>query len=254
MDLNPSVLLPPLNVLPLFHGLTPRELAELEPLLKRIDLPSGTLLLTRDQQQSDYLYILIVGAVKVQIEQADGSVAIVAVLGPHQVIGEMSQTDGFGCSATVETIDRSVVLRMAAADYHALARTMPALSHNLLRIFSARLRIANQQILALVTLDATQRIAAQIRALAQVYGSSENGPVHIPFRLTQSTLAAMTGLSRVRVNRVIQELVARGTIALTARYQIAVLDEVVLLACATPGLSQPTTDASTPFNARELVG
>lgn len=254
MDLNPAALLPPLQFLPLFHGLTPHELAEIEPLLRRVELSSGTLLLTRDQQQSEYLYILIAGAVKVQIEQADGSAAIVAVLGPYQVIGEMSQTDGFGCSATVETIDRAVLLRIAATDYHTLSRTTPALSQNLLRIFSARLRTANQQILALVTLDAAQRIAAQIRALAQAYGTSDNGSIHIPFRLTQSTLAAMTGLSRVRVNRVIQELVARGAIALTARYQIAVLDEATLSACATPGATKTTPEDASVLGAQVLAG
>jgi CRP-like cAMP-binding protein len=229
-----------LSTTPLFHGLCPAEIDSVTRLLTYIELPSGWLLITRDQRPSTYVYLLLSGAAKVQIEQDDGSVAIVAILGPQQIVGELSQADGLSCSATVETIERTKLLRLAAADFHDLTRRIPRLSDNLRHILSARLRIANQQILALVTLDATRRVAAQIHALAQAYGAQADGACHIPFRLTQSTLAAMTGISRVRVNRIIQGLIDQRVIALTPQYHIDILDSAALAACAMPKPHMPS--------------
>ena len=60
-----------LAAFPLFQGLTSAELAVVEPLLSWVKAPSGMLLLTRDQPQSAYVYLLISGAVKIQLEQAN---------------------------------------------------------------------------------------------------------------------------------------------------------------------------------------
>ncbi len=226
--------------LPLFHGLSDTELASVERGLTQVRMPSHTILMAY-AHATTMVYILIKGAVKVQIEQTDGSAVIVTVLGPGHVLGEMSQTDGLNCAATIETLEPSVVLSMSSAHYQHLLRTIPALSANLVRLLTLRLRIANQQILALATLGAEGRVASQIRSLAHEYGySGHTEGIMIPFRLTQSTLAALTGLSRVRVNQVLQQFQKEQIITLAPRYHVILRDESALAAYTT-AIHHPTS-------------
>jgi len=224
----------------LFQGLSEGELARVARGVTRVQMPSRSILMSY-AQASTMIYILVEGAVKVQVEQPDGSLVVVAVLGPDQVLGELSQADGLGCSATVELLEASVVLRMPAGYYQHLLHTIPTLSANVQRQLAQRLRLATQQIIALTTFGAEGRVAAQIRALAQTYGQpNATGLRQIPFRLTQGTLAAMTGLSRVRVNQVLQRFQAEQIIELGPQFRLLVRDEVALAAyAAAPRLSAP---------------
>jgi CRP/FNR family cyclic AMP-dependent transcriptional regulator len=102
-------------------------------------------------------------------------------------------------------------------------RTLAPLADNLVRLLSHRLRFANDQIQALCTLDVQGRLARQILAMADRYGSPEaGGEVRIPLRLTQSDLAEIVGASRERVNQVIVELKQRGLISVDALHRIHV--------------------------------
>jgi CRP/FNR family cyclic AMP-dependent transcriptional regulator len=105
---------------------------------------------------------------------------------------------------------------------------MGSLANNLIRLLANRLRFANEQIQALCTLDVPGRVARQILALADRYGSpppgEKAGQVAIPLRLTQSDLGEIVGASRERVNQVIVEFKQRGFIQVNADHRIQVLD------------------------------
>ncbi len=221
-----------LGQLPLFHGLSDAELGQVGVGLTVVRLP-GRFTLLSYARWSDHVYVLIAGAVTVQIEQPNGSTVVITVLGPGQLLGEMSQADGLSCAATVETLEPSVALRMDAAHYQHILYTIPTMSANVMRQLTQRLRLANQQIIALSTFGAEGRVASQIRTLASAYSQpSATGLREIPFRLTQRTLAALTGLSRVRVNQVIQRFQAEQIIGFGAQSRLLLRDEAALAAYA----------------------
>ena len=109
-------------------------------------------------------------------------------------------------------------------------RAMPHLSYNLVQLLTRRLRLANEQIKALSTLDVRGRVARQILAFAQQYGreDAEDG-VRIPLRLTQSDVAALVGASRERVNQVIVDFKESGFISVDPRHHITVHDQSALV-------------------------
>jgi CRP/FNR family cyclic AMP-dependent transcriptional regulator len=212
-----------LGALELFQGLSAAELARINGLLRSQAVPAGAHFITAEQP-GEVVYVLLSGTVKIYVTRADGREVILAFLGPGDTVGEMSLVDSAGRSANVVTTEPSRLLSMDRAAFQTCLRTITPLANNLVRLLANRLRFANEQIQALCTLDVSGRVARQILALADRYGSRETGgEVRIPIRLTQSDLAEIVGASRERVNQVIVELKTQGAIAVDPDHRIRVL-------------------------------
>jgi CRP/FNR family cyclic AMP-dependent transcriptional regulator len=211
-----------LGELELFQGLAPAELAELNRLLRGSTVQAGTHFITAEQP-GEVVYVLLEGTVKIYVTRRDGREVILAFLGRGDTVGEMSLVDSAGRSANVVTTERSRLLWMDRATFQSCLRAMAPLANNLVRLLSHRLRFANEQIQALCTLDVPGRVARQILAMADRYGSPEaGGEVTIPLRLTQSDLGEIVGASRERVNQVIVEFKQRGLISVDPSHRIHV--------------------------------
>jgi CRP/FNR family cyclic AMP-dependent transcriptional regulator len=211
-----------LGELELFQGLAPRQLEELNGLLRSSIVQAGTHFITAEQP-GEVIYVLLEGTVKIYVTRPDGREVILAFLGRGDTVGEMSLVDSAGRSANVVATERARLLWMDRATFQACVRTLTPLATNLVRLLSHRLRFANEQIQALCTLDVQGRVARQILAMADRYGSREaGGEVRIPLRLTQSDLGEIVGASRERVNQVIVELKQRGLISVDPVHRIHV--------------------------------
>lgn len=193
----------PLGGMPLFSNLTADELDRLNSVLRARTFPAGSNIMSAEQP-GEVVYIIQSGTVKVHVEQANGSDVIVAILGPGEVVGEMGPLEELGRSASVLTLERTHVLWLARDFFTGCLLTMPTLTHNLVRILSRRLRLANAHIQSLASLDVYGRVARQLLSFAQEYGAkTAEGDILIPIRLTQNDLAHLVGASRVRVNQVL---------------------------------------------------
>lgn len=218
-----------LGRLELFEGLSPQQLAHLNGLLRSASFPAGSHFITAEQP-GEVIYVLLEGTVKIYISHADGRDVILAFLGPGDTVGEMSLVDSSGRSANVVTTERSRVLWMDRATFQSCLHEIAPLANNLIRLLAKRLRFANEQIQSLCTLDVPGRLARQILALADRYGSPPGGggEVEIPLRLTQSDLGEIVGASRERVNQVIVELKQKGLITVDANHRMRVRDRAGL--------------------------
>jgi len=79
----------------------------------------------------------------------------------------------------------------------------PPVARNLVRILSARVRLSDELIQALATLDVYGRVARQLLAFAERYSRpNDQGEIRIPIALTQGDIADLVGASRKRVNQV----------------------------------------------------
>lgn len=213
-----------LGELELFQGLTIEDLTFLNSHLRSSSVPAGTNFITVEQP-GEVIYVILEGTVKIYVSHEDGREVILAFLGRGDTVGEMSLIDSSGRSANVVTTEKSRLLWMDRTTFQTCLRTLTPLANNLVRLLSNRLRFANEQIQALCTLDVAGRVARQILALAERYGSREaGGQVTIPLRLTQSDLGEIVGASRERVNQVIVELKQRGTIAVQPDHRIRVIN------------------------------
>jgi CRP/FNR family cyclic AMP-dependent transcriptional regulator len=212
----------------LFSGLTADELNQVSRLLYSRTYPSGASIITAEQP-GEVVYLIRSGTVKIHIEQVNGTDVILAILGPGDIVGEMSLIDSAGRSASVVTLEKSELMWMSGADFQKCLDTMPAFSQNLVRILSGRVRLANELIQALATLDVHGRVARQLLAFAEKYGqASDNGNVLIPIRLTQGAIADLVGASRKRVNQVMVLFKGQGYISVDEKSRITVHDRKAL--------------------------
>lgn len=224
---RPSVPLPETNILAkvaLFEGLHPKQWNRINQYLYGRIFPAGTNIITAEQP-GEVVYVILRGAVKIYQDQADGTRVILALLGPGDIVGEMSLIDSAGRSANVITIEDSHLLWMERRAFRHCLETIPEMNVNLVKILSRRVRLANEQIQALASLDVYGRVARQFLAFAEKYGeTSDDGNIFIPVRLTQSDLAELVGASRKRVNQVMVSFKRQQLISVNSESYIKVLD------------------------------
>jgi CRP/FNR family transcriptional regulator, cyclic AMP receptor protein len=213
--------------LALFRGVPARELERLALLLHRRSFPAGSTVITADQP-GDAVYTILSGSAKVHAIRPDGAEVILAVLGPGEVVGEMSMADSLGRSADVVTLQKSVLLWLDRITFGSSLGESPVLARNLAGMLSRRLRLTNAHLLSMATLDVPGRVASQLLALAREYGEETEEGVRIPVRLTQADLAALVGASRVRVNQALGYFRKHGLVSMDREGHITVRDEVAL--------------------------
>ncbi len=211
-----------LDQLALFRGLTPQELAWLTPRMYRQTYPAGSNIITAELP-GEVVYFILSGTVKIYMNQPDGTDVILAILGPGDTVGEMSLLDSVGRCASVVTQEETHTLWMDSASFQECLRTHSTVTYNLVRILTNRVRMTNEQLQALASLNVYGRIARQLLAFAEKYGEdSGDGDISIPIRLTQSDLADLVGASRKRVNQVIVAYKRQEYISVSPDYRITV--------------------------------
>lgn len=210
-----------LTEIPLFRGLPPERLQRLTEKLRRKSVSAGTNMITADQP-GEVVYVLLEGTVKILIEQMDGREVILAFLGPGDTVGEMSLVDSAGRSANVMTMEKCTFLWMDRTSFQELLRNVPEFAQNLVRLLSSRLRMANEQIQSLSSLDVAGRLARQILAFSERYGEPDQEGTKISLRLTQTDLAELVGASRERVNQVMVDFRQKGYLTVDSGHHIQV--------------------------------
>jgi CRP-like cAMP-binding protein len=242
----PSVSL--LRDIPFFEGLTPGELELAAGKLHMQHFAAGASLFS-SEQPGEVAYIILQGAVKVYMDHPDGRSVILAILGPGDIVGEMSLIDHLARSASTLTLDECSMLWLDRADFRRCLEEIPTLNYNLARILARRLRRTNAQIQSLAGLDLYSRVARQLVVLAREYGealpasrgthdTSRAGPgstghpelesIRIPFRLTQVDLANLVGATRGPVNGVLGSFKDRAFITVDTRHYVTLLNMAAL--------------------------
>jgi CRP/FNR family cyclic AMP-dependent transcriptional regulator len=208
----------------LFQGLTSAQLDWVAQRTHQRVFSAGTNVLTIEQP-GEAVYIILHGTVKIHVEQGDGRDVILSILGAGDLLGEMSLIDSMGRSASALTLENSLMLWMDKHSFNYLLDEFPPVARNLVRILSARVRLSDQLIQALATLDVYGRVARQLLAFAERYGRpSPDGEIRIPITLTQGDIADLVGASRKRVNQVMVAFKSQGLIGLDAEGHITLYD------------------------------
>ena len=212
----------------LFLGLSREELTRLAPSVHRRTFAGGASVVVAGQP-GEAVYVVLEGSVKASVVRPDGTEVILAVLGPGEVVGEMSPADSLGRSADVVTMEETTLLWMDRAAFRAGIEEVPKFARNLAEVLSRRLRLTNAHLISLASLDVPGRVASQLLALAREYGEeTPEGATRIPIRLTQSDLAALVGASRVRVNQALGYYKKRNLLSVGKDGRITVHDEPAL--------------------------
>jgi CRP/FNR family cyclic AMP-dependent transcriptional regulator len=204
----------------LFAGLPPSQLDWVAQHAHRRIFEAGRNVLTIEQP-GEAVYIILHGTVKIHIEQGERDV-ILAMLGAGDLLGEMSLIDSVGRSASAVTLETSLMLWMDKTTFNYMLDNFPPVARNLVKIMTARVRLSDQLIQALATLDVNGRVARQLLAFAEKYGDRRDGMTYIHITLTQGDIADLVGASRKRVNQAMVLFKEQGLIDTNAEGKIAI--------------------------------
>jgi len=211
-----------LSYISLFEGLTPAQLNWVAEHAHRRNFEAGRNVMTIEQP-GEAVFVILYGSVKIHIEQGERDV-ILAILGEGDMLGEMSLIDSVGRSASAVTLENTLVLWMDRTTFTYLLDNFPPVARNLVKIMSARVRLSDQLIQALATLDVNGRVARQLLAFAEKYGyPKKDGVTQIRIILTQGDIADLVGASRKRVNQTMVLFKEQGLID-NAEGKISIID------------------------------
>ncbi|KAE8763690.1 Crp/Fnr family transcriptional regulator [Georgenia thermotolerans] len=205
-----------IGTVPLFDALDEQDQAELRGLMSETSLRRGETLFN-EGDPGDRLYIVTDGKVKLGHTAPDGRENLLAVLGPGELLGELTLFDPGPRSTTATAVAPTRLLELNHSDLMEFLDTRPSLAKHMLRALAQRLRRTNESLADLVFSDVPGRVAKALLDLADRFGETTDEGVHVPHDLTQEELAQLVGASRETVNKSLAEFVSRGWIRLEGR-------------------------------------
>jgi CRP/FNR family cyclic AMP-dependent transcriptional regulator len=187
------------------ESIGPEAAGELRRLGTRRRYPAGAALFLEGDVAHEVI-VLLDGMLKVSVGSAEGDEVILDVVDAGSIVGELSVVDGKPRSATVSALAPVEVLAIGAAAFNDFLERHPRLLRGLLIevIHRHRTRVRHQ--LEFGTGDAMGRICARLTELADRQGSPEGKALLVRSPVTQSELAAWTGLSREAVVKALSAL------------------------------------------------
>jgi len=166
----------------------------------------------------DGCYRLDKGLLKVMVTSTSGEERIVAILGPGAVVGELAMIDRMPRSASVVALRDSVLQFIGREAYEKRVLACPETKQALLEIVAFRLRQADEELAADTFLSVRARVARALLELAEFVGKP-SGPqcIVLDEKISQADLAAMAGVARENVSRVLSEWRRRKFVTETSR-------------------------------------
>ena len=215
-QMGPTVDQNVIGSVPLFEALGEQDQAELRAAMNETTLRRGETLFN-EGDPGDRLYILTEGKVKLGHTSADGRENLIAVLGPGELLGELTLFDPGPRSTTATAVASTRMLELEHKELMEFLETRPQLAKHMLKALAQRLRRTNESLADLVFSDVPGRVAKALLDLADRFGEQTDEGVHVPHDLTQEELAQLVGASRETVNKSLAEFVSRGWIRLEGR-------------------------------------
>jgi CRP/FNR family cyclic AMP-dependent transcriptional regulator len=199
-----------LKNVPLFEGLPDTELRALAARTVTRSYARQAIIVN-EGDESDSLYLILSGRVKVYLADEHGKELILAIKGPGQYFGEMVLDDQ-PRSASVITLEPAQFAVLSRADFRAFLLRHPEVALLLIQNLIRVARGLNQNVRNLAMLDVYGRVARILLDLAVEQG----GKLVIPEKMTQKDIAARVGASREMINRILRDLTTGGYVSMEA--------------------------------------
>jgi CRP/FNR family cyclic AMP-dependent transcriptional regulator len=198
--------------LSLFSGLDKATLDNIRQTFTRVTYPARAAFVL-EGQTSHRVYVLVSGLCRVWCSTPDGHEVTFEMLGPGELIGEISVASSHSRSASVESLGQVTLLAADIDRFREVLLRDPRLCLRVLGVMSERLRVANTRIVELACASARQRVISTLIHVAEDHGHAvTSGRTRIPFRLTQADVGKIAGVSRETCVNVLKELNERGAL------------------------------------------
>jgi CRP/FNR family cyclic AMP-dependent transcriptional regulator len=154
----------------------------------------------------DGCYRVDQGLLKISMIAPSGAERILAIVGRGGIVGELSTIDGLPRSASVAAVRESELTFVSRATFQAFAEENPQVYMHLVTLLAARLRDTDGVVAAGSFLPLKGRVARALLDLAEAFGQDVGkGRILIRQKVSQSDVAAMAGIARENVSRILND-------------------------------------------------
>jgi len=215
---------------PIFRDLEPEALDQLCRYAKHMVLKRGATLIAKDDPGNS-LYVVISGTVKISVSSPDGRNAILNLIGPGDLFGEVSVLDGQPRSADAIANTNCEVFVIDRRDFLPFVRSQPTLAMKFIELLCAKLRWTSEQVEQVILQDLPGRLASALLGLIE---KRKPDPENHTISITQQELSEMVGMTRESINKQLRAWVMRNYVRLE-HGAIVVLDPAALRDLAEAG-------------------
>ena len=167
----------------------------------------------------DCCYRLEQGLLKVVITSPDGGERILAMLGPGTIVGELAMIDGLPRSSSIFAVRDCELSFISREQFDGCTKQHPEVYRYLANVLAARLRGTDEAVAAVSFLTVRERLARALIELGELLGEADGaGHVVIRHKINQSDLAALAGVARENVSRVMSEWKRRKVVTRSKGY------------------------------------
>lgn len=182
---------------PIFGILGPDLLRQLRAHARVRTIEKGATIFAKGDPGSS-LFAILEGQVKVISFSAQGKYAVLNVLSPGDIFGEIALLDGGERTADVIALTDCKLVVIERRDFLPLVHSSPDISQKLIEVLCARLRNTSRQVEEVMFLDLPAKLAKTLLRLRETAGGAR-------ISLTQSELAQMIGASRESTNKQLRD-------------------------------------------------
>jgi CRP/FNR family cyclic AMP-dependent transcriptional regulator len=167
----------------------------------------------------DGCYRIDEGLLKVSMMSRTGTERILSFMGPGSIVGELSMIDGRPRSAAVVAVRDATLSFLSRSAFEAFAQRQPEIYKTLVTLLATRLRETDTVIAAGSFLPLKGRVASTLLELAVHFGQDVgSGRVVIRQKIGQSDIAAMAGIARENVSRILNDWKRRKLVSRLSGY------------------------------------
>jgi CRP/FNR family cyclic AMP-dependent transcriptional regulator len=197
-----------LEDIPIFSDLPPDDLQAIAGHARAKTIPKNTIVIT-EGDESNSLYVIMSGKVKVYLSADDGKEVILNIQGPGEYFGELAVMDAGPRSASIMTLERSQFSIISKDDFQEFLSRNPSIALRLMQAMARRIRALSETVRNLALHDVYERVSILLRTMA----TDHRGELRIDQKLTYQDIANLVGASREMVGRIMRELIAADYIA-----------------------------------------
>src|SRR5436853_4526241 len=195
---------------PIFCDLEPEALDQLCRYAKHITLKRGASIFCKGDPGNS-LFAVISGTVKISISSPDGRNAILNLIGPGAIFGDIAVLDGAPPSAECTANTNCEFFVIDRREFLPFVRSQPALSMKFIELLCARLRWTSEQVEQIILQNLPGRLASALIGLTE---KRKLEPANQTIAITQQEISEMVGMTRESINKQLRAWAARKWVRL----------------------------------------
>lgn len=195
---------------PVFCDLDAEAFEQLGRYAKSATLKRGATIFSKGDPGNS-LIAVVSGTVKISISSPDGRNAILNLIGPGEIFGEVAVLDGQARTADAIANSNCEIVVIDRREFLPFVKSQPALAMKFIELLCTRLRWTSGQVEEVILQDLPGRLASALLRLTERRKASQDSRT---IAVTQQEISEMVGMSRESINKQLRAWASRNWVRL----------------------------------------